>query len=289
VLASTVAVAGTATADPPQLYSRISYFTAASPKLEIESFVQFAPPDSIDLVQLAPQAAAVQRIEATIHPDQLILHPRQLDPRIYRVRVPVGSPISCNYTVNLKSDPAARHVVGPDYACVWLGELLLAPLRPEKLSRDTPVGASTLDATSGAEQFWLEMRVLDGWRAVGPWRKQEKAYRPASLADQIDNFVALGNWRVTLEQQAAPCTLHVALAGQMSVADLAWRERAAREVTSAGIDGRALVCVAPTSGALQVLRARRSWLVLWPADRAALPAETQPAATPKREPFAWEP
>jgi hypothetical protein len=216
---------------------------------------------------------------------------------------------------------------------MWLGEALLAPLRPEKLAglgalNASTFDAATLDATTGAERFWLEMRVLDNWRAVGPWRKQDKAYRPASLADQIDNFVALGNWRVEtrllgpqgkasaaapaaaepaaaphpkskpsavsarFESEAAPCTLHVALAGKLPVADAAWRDRAAREIAAAGIGGRALVCVAPVAGPLQVLRARNSWLVLWPADRAELPpppAREPAAAAEKRLPFAWEP
>jgi hypothetical protein len=203
--------------------------------------------------------------------------------------------------VKLDAQPAARHVVGPDYICMWLGEALLAPLRPEKLANlgtldPATLDAATLDASAGAERFWLEMRVLDSWRAVGPWRKQDKAYRPASLADQIDNFVALGNWRVethllgpdaaasalppaasprlktkpaahspSFESEAAPCTLHVALAGKLPVADADWRQRAAQEIAAAGIGGRALVCVAPVAGPLRVLRARNSWLVLWPS------------------------
>ena len=91
---------------PPELFSRISWFTAGSSKLDVEAFVQFARPDSIDLAQLAPAAAPVARIEAGIHPDLLILHAHHADPRLYRVRVPVGSPINCNYTVKLDAQPA---------------------------------------------------------------------------------------------------------------------------------------------------------------------------------------
>jgi hypothetical protein len=283
-LAAVIAVAAAVRAggppvptDPPQLFTQIGYWDPGSRRFEAHTWVQFARPESLDLVRLAPRRASVPRVEASIHPDLLVLQAQREDPQTFRVRVPLGSPIACNYDVTLRAAADAPHAVGADYLCVWLGEALLAPLRPEKpatfTTRVPGMVGDGLDAATGAERFWLEAQLPDHWHAYGPWRTENKVFRPATLGDQIDNFLALGVWRTSdaLVGEASACTLQVALAGTLPVADAAWSERAVREVGAAGIHGRALVCIAPSPGALQVWPARRSWLVLWPGDAKELP------------------
>ena len=96
---------------------QIRYWKPGTTVLEAQSWVQFARPDSLDLVRIAPRAARVQGSKPPSSRPARVAVARH-GAVIYRVRVPVGSVIACSYDVDLQGGPEWRHVVGADYVCV---------------------------------------------------------------------------------------------------------------------------------------------------------------------------
>lgn len=257
----------------PEFYAHVLYMTPGGTRVEVRGRVQYARGDSLDLERLAPASARLPRVEAYVASEAVVLHAHRPDPERYRVAVPRGAPLAWETPLDLGKADSLPHAVGPDWACVWLGSLVLAPRLPD-------------DSTAAVERIFLGTNLPDRWRALGPWPRRAKLFWPASLDDLVDDYLAVGaGWRVrehVLGTEAAACTLQVAVAGKHD--DAAWNARlAAWLAPQLPTAGRALVCVAPTGGAPQVWRGRRSWLVLWP-EAAPPPDHLGTARRPGRRP-----
>jgi hypothetical protein len=245
---------------PPEYYARIRGPRAGESGLEVTGRVQHARPESLDLVRRLPRAAPLLRLETWIGAEGVVLQPRAPVPERYRAPVPRGVPLSWGYELHLVTAADLPQVTGHDYWCSWLGGVLLEPRVP------APVDSAA------ASRILLGLGSPSGGGEYGPWPRADGLFRPQSLDDLADAFVAVGNWRVR-ERAVGACTLQVALAGSLGVADDVWLERLGRELaTLTPPAGPVLICVAPAAGPPVVYRARRSWLVLWPESQSTLPA-----------------
>jgi hypothetical protein len=237
--------------------------------------VQYVRPDSLDLVRQRASTARVQRFEALVNAEQVVLHPIAADPERYRSVVPRGAPLQWSYEATLAAGPP--HARGDDWACVWLGSLLAAPMTP---GTDTPAVESVLFATS----LRAERMIV-----AAPWPRRGGVYRPGSLADLTDSYIAYGALRRRdLTVAGSACSLQVAVGGTLAVPDSIWFERLPGDLAPhLPKDGRALVAVVPAAGSKSLRRARRSWLLEWPAKEEVPPpaefyAGTAAAASPPR-------
>jgi len=187
--------------EPAEYYARVTIAATETPQLEVESWVQFAHFDSLDLVHRMPALARLQRVEARIGADGVVLNP--WDPRgsIYRTLVARGAPLQWSYTVVLASADSLPRSTGPDHVCVWLAGLLLEPVR---------CGAP---AERAVEKYAIDAQLPRPWKLVGPWRQPRDRSQPARSQDLFGEFAGWGAWRVRTSVRACAagaCTLAVA-------------------------------------------------------------------------------
>ncbi len=241
--------------EPPEIFYRINIAEPRTNHVDCETWSQYARPDSLDLWRWAPSFARIQRVEAHVSAEGLVLNPRGAQERRYRVEVPRGAPLKWEYTAELAPADSMPHAFGPAFTCFWLGSVLLAPARSDV--PDTPAVVKVL----------LDARLPHHWKTAGPWPVTNGMYTAATVGDLLDAFLGCGIFttRETLVAAAA-CTLQVATAPPL--VDNLGAEQCAALAARFG-PGRATVFVVPGKGAPRAFVAHRSALVVCPADAAA--------------------
>jgi hypothetical protein len=255
----------------PEHWVRVQVAPKGRPALDVDGWLQYGRPDSVDLVPPARPIARWDRIEAHVAAEALVLHAHGSGR--YRVEVPRGALLQWTYTAQFATADTVPQSFGNDHACVYMGGMLLDPVRP---GTDEPA----------AERFLVDAYALPtGWRAVGPWRTHDKVLRPRDARDLRENFAAWGRWRThsrVVTASAGACTLQVAATGGLSDSLAAGTEDA---LAAHFGPGRALVVLVPSPGAARAFTASRSamvrlpktgplaenWSAAWAARRAAEP------------------
>jgi len=234
--------------EPPEVFYRVSFSEPGTSHVDVETWSQYARPDSLDLWRWVPALARIRRVEAHVSAEGVVLNPRGAQARRYRVEVPRGAPLEWAYTAELAPGDSMPHAFGPSFTCFWLGSVLLAPAR------------SDVPNTAAVVKLRLEARLPRHWQAVGPWPVSKGMFAAATVGDLFDDFLGCGTFETrTTVVTAAACTLQVATASPLP--DSLGAAQLATLAAHFG-PGRATVFVVPAPGAPRVFVAHRSALVV---------------------------
>lgn len=245
----------------PELYIKFELANPAGRELTVNGRIQYAVPESLDLVRWEPEAARLPRLEMMLGAEGLILHPRHTDPQSFRTTVVRGAPLEYHYTLAFAPTDSLPQAWGAEFVCTWLGSTVLAV----RGVSDAGAGAPAVERLLVGAELPLK------WKLSTPWPQRDGLAHPADLEDCVDNFVGFGLWRThtTIVREATACTLTTAIAPMFAAAsDSSWMQLA-RQVMLPRMParnlGRAWVAIAPAARA-RAWVARRSALVVCSPD-----------------------